>query len=181
MGASVALLTPPHPAVAAIIADSPYARSDDIMRRIVQYQLSQQSKHWPQFLHPLKSLFPSIAWAITSTGFVFFHVRFGYNVVARTDITFRRWKNRARKMLQQRSIPILLIHTKKDELIPFSHAQQIAAEARACDTPLETYFVEDGLHCGAFAMDPDAYTRTLLAFLQRSLGNDFPVQSQKTA
>src|SRR5579859_3141067 len=43
MGASVALLTPPHPDVVAIIADSPYARSDDIIRRIIQYRLMQAS------------------------------------------------------------------------------------------------------------------------------------------
>src|SRR6266568_393593 len=35
MGAAVALLLPPHPHVAAIIADSPYSRSDDIMQRII--------------------------------------------------------------------------------------------------------------------------------------------------
>src|SRR5262249_14183978 len=39
MGAAVALLKPPHPQVAAIIADSPYSRSDDIMQRIISYQL----------------------------------------------------------------------------------------------------------------------------------------------
>ena len=181
MGASVALLTPPHPAVAAIVADSPYARSDDIMRRIVQYQLTQQSKQWPSPLRRLKFLFPTIAWAITSTGFMFFHVRFGYNVVARPDITFRRWKNRAKKMLQQRAIPILLVHSMQDELIPFTHAQQIAAEAKACDTPLETYFVENGLHCGAYAQNPQQYTHVLLVFLQRALGDDFPRQSEKSA
>lgn len=181
MGASVALLTPPHSAVVAIVADSPYARSDDIMRRIVQYQLTQQSKQWPKLLRQLKFLFPTIAWAITSTGFMFFHVRFGYNVVARTDITFRCWKNRARKMLEQRTIPILLVHTVEDELIPFAHALQIAEQAKACDTPLETYFVEKGLHCGAYAQDPQQYTRILLAFLQRHLGDDFPQQSEKSA
>lgn len=181
MGASVALLTPPHPAVAAIITDSPYARSDDIMRRIVQYQLAQQSKQWPSMLQRLKFLFPSIAWAITSTGFMFFHMRFGYNVVARPDITFRRWKNRARKVLQQHAIPILLIHSMEDELIPFAHAQQIAAEARANETPLETYFVEKGLHCGAFAQDPQRYSHVVADFVQRCLGDDFPKQSVKSA
>ena len=118
---------------------------------------------------------------MTSTGFMFFHMRFGYNVVARTDITFRRWKNRARKMLEQRTIPILLVHTQEDELIPFAHAEQIASEAKTWNTPLETYFVEHGTHCAAYAMEPQKYIQTLLDFLHRHLGADFPQQSEQSA
>ncbi len=173
MGAAVALLTPPSPHVAAIIADSPYARSDDVMRHIVHYQLTRELRRWP-WLSSLSSLFPAFVWLITSLGFIVFRVRYGYDVVARPDTSFKRWKRRAKAVLQQHDIPILLVHAEGDDLIPFSHARQIAAEAKACDVPLETYFVEGGTHCGAYGVNPRRYNQHVRAFLLKNLGDDFP-------
>ncbi|GAC1401332.1 MAG: alpha/beta hydrolase [Ktedonobacteraceae bacterium] len=174
MGASVALLTPPSPHVAAIIADSPYARSDDIMRRIVHYQMMREIRRWPFVLRYLSSLFPALVWLITSLGFVGFRVRYGYDVIARPDTSFKRWKRRAKTTLRQHAIPILLVHTTGDDLIPITHAQQIATEAKACDVPLETFFVEGGSHCGAYGVSPRHYNQRVREFLSSNLGNDFP-------
>ncbi len=174
MGAAVALLTPPNQHVAAIIADSPYARSDDVMRHIVQYQMTREIRRWPWLLRYLHSLFPVFVWLITSLGFIAFRIRYGYDVVARPDTSFKRWKRRAKTVLQQHDDPILLVHSEDDDLIPFSHAQQIAAEAKACDVPLETYFVKGGTHCGAYGVNPREYNRHVRTFLLNNLGDDFP-------
>ncbi len=174
MGASVALLTPPNSHVAAIIADSPYARSDDIMRRIVHYQITREIRQWHPALRSISSLSPIIVWLITSLGFLVFRLRFGYNVVARPDTSFKRWKRRAKTTLQQHVIPILLIHAEGDELIPITHARQIAAEAKACETPLEILFVDGGSHCGAYGVNPRQYNQTIRNFLSRYLSDDFP-------
>jgi len=181
MGASVALLTPPSPHVAAIVADSPYARSDEIMRRILQYQLLRAIRRWPFVVRYLSLLCPMLVWLTSSLGFVVFRVRFGYDVVARPAASFKRWQRRARTTLRQPVIPILLIHALGDELIPISHARQIAAEAKACETPLETLFVEGGSHCGAYGVDPRTYNKTLRAFLSRHLGDDFPASFSDVA
>lgn len=174
MGAAVALLTSPHPDVVAIIADSPFARSDDILRRIVNFYLMQLcNTRYPQ-LRFLRPLIPLLSWAVITTSKIDFRLRFGFTYVARPDTSFRRWKTRARKVMQQLSIPILLIHGVDDSLIPIDHARQIAAEARRHDVPLETFFVEGAEHCCAYAADPYRYNQVIRDFLQRCLGNDFP-------
>jgi alpha-beta hydrolase superfamily lysophospholipase len=180
MGASVALLTPPHPDVVAIIADSPYARLDDILHRMVCYQLTQASAGWRFQIRQLRYLLPAIAWAILAMSVIVFRIRFGYGFEARTDMSFRRWKAKRRRRTQstlsQHTIPILLIHATGDNLIPFAHARQIEAEARAYDVPLETYFVDGNTHCGAYGYDPQAYGRAVQRFLARHLGDDLPEQ-----
>jgi uncharacterized protein len=175
MGAAVALLTRPHPDVVAIIADSPFARSDDILRRLVNFQLQQLCHtRYPQ-LRFLRSLIPSLTWAVITATKIDFRLRFGFTYVARPDTSFHRWKTRARKVMEQLSIPILLIHGVDDPLIPVDHARQIAAEAKRHDVPLETYFVEGAGHCGAYGANPYRYNQVIRDFLLRCLGDDFPV------
>lgn len=174
MGAAVALLTPPRPEIVAIIADSPFARSDDVLRRIVHFQLIQLCSIKRPLLHALRSLIPLVAWLIIAACKIDFRLRFGFNFVARPDTSFRRWKKRASKVLEQHSIPILLIHGKNDTLIPLAHAEQIAAAAKLHAVPLETYFVEGADHCGAYSVAPERYSDVLRSFLLRHLGNDFP-------
>ncbi len=184
MGASVALLTPPHPEVVAIIADSPYARSDDILRRFVQYQLANESGKWFPPLQQIRRFLPALAWTTVAVSALVFRLRFGYNVVARPDASFKRWQVRTKAAKttvepKERPIPILLIHSAGDELIPIEHARQIAAEAEMYNVPLETYFVDGVTHCGAYGYDPLQYTRVLQEFLSRHLKDDFPTQHNK--
>ncbi len=174
MGAAVALLTPPRPEIVAIIADSPFARSDDILRRLVHYQLVQVCNTRHPLLRGLRPLIPLLSWAIITASRIDFRLRFGFTFVARPDTSFRRWKARARKVMQQHSIPLLLIHGVDDPLIPIDHARQVAAEARRQNVPLETYFVEGAEHCGAYGADPQRYNSVIRSFLLRCLGCDFP-------
>src|SRR5213080_3707934 len=146
MGAAIALLLPPHREVAAIIADSPFARSDEILRRLVKYHLTTK-------LRQLRTLIPAVAWMIVATAVIVYRMRFGHTFVARPDATFKRWVRRARRARvaqQPCHIPILLIHALGDELIPITHAHRLVAMAQAHGIPLETYFVDHSIHCGAY-------------------------------
>ncbi len=199
MGAAVSLMTPLHPDIAAIIADSPYARSEDILRRLVSYRFEQESNaHLPAF-HPHPHFYAALAWITLVTSMILFRLRFGYGFVAHPPANFKHWRAREdhlkRRMfvasiatlakrwrhkgesvppLHQRSIPILLIHARQDPLIPFSHAQTIAAAAKVNHIPLETYFVDSSTHCGAYGGDPVEYCNVLRAFLAKALGPAFP-------
>ena len=176
MGAAVALLTPPHPDVVAIIADSPYARSDDILRRLVAFRLVDGwMKRFPH-VSLSQSVIAGTAWCIVAMSRVLFRLRFGYTVVARPDTSFRRWKQSSKRALQQHPIPILLIHSSGDNLIPFRHAQQIAAEAKANGACLETYFVDAAVHCGAYGWNPLEYDRVIQTFLARHLQESLPAR-----
>lgn len=193
MGASVALLMPPHPDVVAIIADSPYAHSDDIVRRLINYRLTEESRGWIPLLQRLRYLFPAIAWAIIAASIVVFRLRFGFDYVAHPAWSFRYWKLRAAQrkfpiivktasrgqILHHRSIPILLIHSSGDMLIPIDHARMIASEAQLHGVSLETYFVDHPAHCGAYVCNPHQYGSILHKFLELHLGNDFPEQHRK--
>jgi pimeloyl-ACP methyl ester carboxylesterase len=170
MGAAVALLTPPHSEVAAIIADSPFARSDEILRRLVKYHLTTK-------LRQLRTLIPAVAWMTVATSVIVYRLRFGHTFVARPDTAFKRWVRRARraKIAQQpRHTPILLIHASGDELIPITHAHRLVAMAQAHGFPLETYFVDHSIHCGAYIYNPEQYTAVIQEFLARHLKDDFP-------
>jgi uncharacterized protein len=174
MGAAVALLLPPRPEVAAIVADSPYARSDDILRRLIRYRLIEQSGLWKP-LNYLRSLFPFVAWATVAIGVLVFRFRFGKGFVARPDASFKHWAwqaKHAKKQPSPRSTPILLIHAIGDPLIPFAHARQLVARARERRILIETYFVDHPAHCGAYLSDPDRYVSTIKEFLARHLGSD---------
>jgi len=168
MGAAIALLTPPHPEVAAIIADSPFARLDDILRRLVHYRLTTGLSHVP-LVQKIDPLWPAIAWATVATSVLVFRLRFGHTFVARPDTAFKRWVAEAKKNLHFRHTPILLIHASGDQLIPVAHAHQIIAQAHAHHVPLETYFVDYRIHCGAYIYDPMRYTTVIQDFLTRHL------------
>src|SRR5438270_78408 len=85
MGASVALLLPPHPDVAAIIADSAYARLDTILQRLTHYQLSAESMSWHRFFHCLRGGIPAFCWAAVVVSRLVFRLRFGHALIARPD------------------------------------------------------------------------------------------------
>lgn len=166
MGASIALLTPPHPDVAAIIADSPYARLDDILRRFVRYRLTHESKGWRPTLRQLRHLFPALAWAVVVASSLDFRIRFGHSLFARPDLSIKRWHEKHRNL---RQIPILLIHGEDDETIPIQHAYTLARAAQASGTPLETYFVPQAAHCEAYSRNPQHYVSLLRSFAARHL------------
>ncbi|GCE16642.1 alpha/beta hydrolase [Dictyobacter kobayashii] len=174
MGAAVALLTTPHPDVVAIIADSPYARSDDILRRLVAFRLVDEwLLRYPRL--PLPQLLVTLlAWSIVGMSRIVFRLRYGFTVIARPDTSFKRWKQRSKKILQYHPIPILLIHSSGDNLIPIEHAHQLKAEAMAYGAPLETYFADAKVHCGAYGWNPMQYDLVIQTFLAKHLADSLP-------
>src|SRR6266568_160157 len=171
MGASIALLTLPHPDVVAIIADSPYARLDDILRRLVHSRLMQGTASWNPSFRLFRSTFPAVAWATVLAATVVFRLRFGHALIARPDTIFKRWRKLSKAILHT---PILLIHGSGDSLIPIAHARQLVAKARAHNIQLQTYFVDHARHCGAYGSDPQQYITVLQKFLSPHLGEAFP-------
>ena len=171
MGASVALLTDPQPDVAAIIVDSPYARLDEILQRIMHWQLTRSSKSWLPFLHPLRNGFHALTQATLVVSTVMFRLRFGHALNARPDTSFKRWQARSRGLIRKSYPPILLIHGVKDSAVPITHAHQIVTQAQAHNITLETYFVEEADHCGAYGNDPQQYIQVLLQFMTQHQGN----------
>src|SRR5579875_1483250 len=151
---------------AAIIAARPYARLDDILRRIVHYRLTSESDGWKPSLRQLRRFFPAMTWAIVVASALEFRFRFGHTLFARPDLSFKRWYEK-RKDLRQ--VPILLIHGEADGTIPIRHAHLLAAAAKASGTPLETYFVPQARHCGAYGRDPEQYVSLVRAFASRHL------------
>jgi pimeloyl-ACP methyl ester carboxylesterase len=174
MGAAVALLTPLHADVIAIIADSPYARSDDVVQRVVYYSLMNELRRRLPHSHQLHHFVPFVAWIIVLMCLLDFRLRFGFGFLARPDASFRRWQEQAKTALSLRAIPILLMHAIGDQVIPIEHARSIAASAKLYDVPLETYFADSVDHCGAYMYDPVQYNTVIKDFLARCLKDDFP-------
>lgn len=167
MGASVALLALPHPHVAAVIADSPYARLDDILRRLICWQLETESATWQPWLQITRKLLPSLAWSTVAMSSCVFRLRYHFALCAHPVARLCHWPR------STAPTPILLIHARRDSLIPIEHAERIATAAHAHHLTLESYYVDDDVHCGAYGFDPTRYVATLSAFVQRHTGFHF--------
>lgn len=172
MGAHVSLLMPPSSEVAAIIADSPFARSDEVIHPIICTEILQFLKKCPRWLHPLHRLTPRLASAILATSRVLFRFRFHIPLIARADLNLQR---------QTYGTPLLLIHTLGDALIPATHSQMLAQIARANGIPVETCFMHGNTHCGAYACDSQRYDQITYRFLARYLGKHLPRQHGESA
>jgi len=169
MGAAVALLIPPRPEVAAIIADSPYARLDDILRRFVVCTLTEKNTWWSPLFQSLYMMMPAVSWAIVEIGALVFRVRFGYPLIARPDRGLERWRALSNSHPPYTYPPILLIHGEQDSVIPIAEARSLEAQARALKFEVETYYVKGAEHCGAYERDPQRYIQVVQQFLLRHL------------
>src|SRR5262249_18217822 len=151
------LLAPPHPDVAAIVADSSYARLDAILRHYVMLTLAAGSAGWHPPLRELSRLFPLVAWSAVSASRVLFRIRFGQPLTSCPAAVFSRPLARRAAAQPVPRPPILLIHGAGDGFVPIAHARRIANAARASGAHLETYFVECEGHCAAYGHDPERY------------------------
>lgn len=169
MGASIALLMKPRPEVAAIVADSPYARLDEILQRLIRFELLQRSSTWRSPFRYLNSIFPAISWLLCEVSQAVFFARFRYRLIASPEASLRRWSacRRRETTVNCPYPPILLIHGLADQAVPFAHACQLVERARAQSIPLVTYFVEDADHCNAYGSDPEAYIQAVRQFVER--------------
>lgn len=174
MGASVALLALPHPDVAAVIADSPYAHLGTILRSLIRWQLDQVCASWHPLVRPLRSVVLPLSWATVAVSTLDFRVRFGQGLMANPASRLKHWHRRAANFSGIAIPPILLIHGTNDAYVPISHAHQIAAQAQAHRIPLETYFAEGSKHGDCYGDYPQEYIHRLKNFLAKYLGDDFP-------
>ncbi len=177
MGAAVALLLPPQPDIVAIIADSPYARLDAILQRLVHFRFTTGSIAWSPCFQWLRGGIPALAWTMVAVSRLLFRLRFGYVLIARPDQSFKRWEGTTLAALHLHPAPILLIHSTDDPIIPVSHSERLAAQAKIYHVPIETYFVAHATHCGAYGNNPKRYTSQLQQFIALHLGNDVPLSA----
>jgi len=166
MGAAVALLLPSHAAVAGIIADSSYARLDEMIHMLILHVLVQRTSHWSGPAQVVRPLLPALARLMVLGGRLLFQVRYRYPLVARPDraISGNRVKHTERpsKMLLP---PILLIHAEHDPFISLRHAHRLVTAARAAGRTIDEYYTPCAIHCGSYGQNPRRYMALLQQFM----------------
>ena len=80
---------------------------------------------------------------------------------------FRLKEKSAAGALAGCGLPVMLIHGKADELVPWECS---AENARACRRPAETFFVDGADHGMSFLVDPGGYRQAVGRFLNENLG-----------
>lgn len=166
MGAAVAILLPPHTTVAGIIADSSYARLDEMTRMIITQVLDQETSGWRGPARVLRVLIPSLMRLTFLGGQLLFHARFHYPLVARPDKALGN--HSVRQMLHGPGPilpPILLIHAENDPFISLHHAQRLVAAAHAAGRSIQAYYTPCDIHCGSYGHDPQRYMALLEKFV----------------
>ncbi|MFC0213152.1 alpha/beta hydrolase [Paenibacillus chartarius] len=138
MGATSSLLAAAkEPAVAAVIADSPFSHLTRYLRRNLPVWT-----RLPNF--PFTPLILTILPLLTGTK------PDEVDAEAAVERIYPR--------------PVLFVHSERDGAIPSSNSAELAA--RHPDR-FELWLTDDGTHVGSYRADPDAYTKRILAFLER--------------
>lgn len=162
MGAAVALLLPPHPAVAGIIADSPYARLDDMIGMLTTQIFAQETAGWRGLARVVRFLLPVLTHLTLLGGRLLFYTRTRYPLIARPDQVIGDLTRRSPGSVPP---PILLIHAENDPFIGLHHSHRLAAIARAAGRVIQIYYTPSAVHCGSYGHDPQRYMALLQAFV----------------
>jgi uncharacterized protein len=168
MGAAVALLMPPHHAVAGIVADSPYARLDEMIHRIIGQIIDDETSHWRGPARIVRAFLPQVVRLTYTGGRIMFKARYHYPLTARPDRTIVR---QAREENTPVAPPILLIHAEHDPLISLRNAHRLDTVARAAGRPIEVYYTPSHVHCGSYGYDPHRYIELLQQFVENTQRN----------
>jgi alpha-beta hydrolase superfamily lysophospholipase len=166
MGAAVAILLPSHLAIAGIIADSPYARLDEMIRMLITQILDQETSGWHGPARVVRTLLPLLTRLMLLGGQLLFHARYHYPLVARPDQAIG--DQTAKQTLRATGPmppPILLIHAEDDPLIALHHAHRLVAAARAAGRSIQEYYTPCDIHCGSYGHDPHRYMALLQEFV----------------
>ena len=164
MGAAVAILLPPHAAVAGIIADSPYARLDEMIRMIITQILDQEISRWHGPARAVRTLIPALTCLTFLGGQLLFQARHHHRLVARPDRAIG--DHCVKETLRATGTmppPILLIHAEDDPMVALHHARLVAA-ARAAGRSIQEYYTPCAIHCGSYGHDPHRYMALILQF-----------------
>jgi pimeloyl-ACP methyl ester carboxylesterase len=166
MGAAVALLLPSHPSVAGIIADSPYARLDDMIHLLTLQVLEQETAGWRGLARSVRIFLPMLAHLTLLSSRLLFLARYRYPLVARPDRVIGAPLARQSACTPGTLLPpILLIHAENDPFISLHHAHRLVAGARAAGRAIQTYYTPSAIHCGSYGHDPQRYIALLQAFV----------------
>jgi uncharacterized protein len=138
-GATALMLTPSEPRVRAVAEDSGYA----VLAEVLQQEL------------PSHSGLPGIF----TPGTVFM-ARF----VADVDLDAIRPLDTVHR-LAEHGVPLLVIHSDADALIPISHGHRLAA---TYGPRVQTYFVSGAQHVQSYLLDPATYLARLTQFFDRA-------------
>lgn len=163
MGAAIALLLPPHAAIAGIIADSSYARLDEMIHLLIVQILTEETACWPRLVRMLRPLFPMLTHMMVLGGRLLFQARYRRPLIARPD---RAIGGRSGRTSGSALPPILLIHAENDPLISLHHASRLVTIARAAGRAIHAYYTPCAIHCGSYGHDPQQYMTLLRAFVQ---------------
>jgi pimeloyl-ACP methyl ester carboxylesterase len=178
MGAAVALLLPPQQAVAGIIADSPYARLDEMILLVIGQVFDQETARFRGPASIVRRCIPALTHLTLTSGRLLFQTRYFRSLIARPDQAIQRQaragaqrklaaRTRQSPPLAPASVPppILLIHAEHDPLISLRHARRLVAIARRVGRPIDEYYTPATVHCGSYGHDPDRYMGRLRQFL----------------
>jgi alpha-beta hydrolase superfamily lysophospholipase len=166
MGAAVALLMPPHRAVAGVIADSPYARLDEMILKVMTLIFAEETAHVPGLTRIVRGLIPLLSRLTYVSGLLLYQARHRVWLAAFPERAVQ-WRPpcQGHQLLASAPSPILLIHAERDPFISVEHARRLAAAARTVGRPLLEYYTPSQVHCGSYAHDPSAYIAQLQRFL----------------
>ncbi len=165
MGAAVALLLPTCPSVAGIIADSSYARLDEMVRVIIAQILDAETAGWRGPARATRALIPWLTRLTFLGGQLLFHARHHQRLVARPDRAIgdhgvkQTWR-----VTDTMPPPILLIHAEDDPMVGLHHARRLVAAARAAGRSIQEYYTPCAIHCGSYGHDPHRYMALILQF-----------------
>ena len=165
MGAAVALLLPTCPAVTGIIADSSYARLDEMVRVIIAQILDAETAGWRGPARVLRVLIPWLTHLTFLGGQLLFHARHHYRLVARPDQAIgNQCVKQTSRATGTMPPPILLIHAENDSMVALHHARRLVAAARAAGRSIQEYYTPCAIHCGSYGHDPRRYMALILQF-----------------
>ena len=166
MGAAVALLLPPHAAIAGIIADSSYARLDEMIRMLIPPVLVERTSHWSALARVVRPLIPVLTRLMVLGGRLLFQIRYHYPLLARPDQAIGGGSVKHMKHLSEPLLPpILLIHAEHDPCISLRHAHRLVAAARAAGRAIHEYYTPCAIHCGSYGHNPRRYMALLQQFM----------------
>jgi alpha-beta hydrolase superfamily lysophospholipase len=165
MGAAVALLLPPQPAIAGIIADSPYARLDEMLLLVIAQIFDQQTAQLRGPARVVRKLIPLLAQLTLTSGRILFRARYHRQLVVYPEEAIERQQRAPRLHTRAAAPPLLLIHAERDPLIAVRHAHRLVAAARLVGRPIQAYYTPSQIHCGSYGHDPQRYMALVQQFL----------------
>jgi alpha-beta hydrolase superfamily lysophospholipase len=90
MGAAVALLMPPQQAVVGVIADSPYARLDEMILLIIRQVFDQETTRFRGPACIVRRFIPVLTHLTLTSGRLLFQTRYFRSLIARPDQAIQR-------------------------------------------------------------------------------------------